>query len=52
MSNHDPLTPGEIVLDAFLKSISIPQYRLAQNAGVPPDNSAVWALTNLKNRNE
>jgi len=31
-----PTTPGEILLEEFLKPFGISQYRLAQDIGVPP----------------
>lgn len=31
-----PITPGEILLEEFLKPIGISQYRLAKEIGVPP----------------
>lgn len=33
---HEPITPGEILLEDFLKPMGISQYRLAQTIGVPP----------------
>lgn len=33
---HEPIPPGEILLEEFLKPMSISQYRLAQVIGVPP----------------
>jgi addiction module HigA family antidote len=37
MSNvHDPIHPGEILLEEFLRPLGISQYRLAQAIGVPP----------------
>ncbi len=31
----DPITPGEILLEEFLKPMSLSQYRLAKEIGVP-----------------
>ena len=31
-----PITPGEILLEEFLKPMGISQYRLAKEIGVPP----------------
>jgi antitoxin HigA-1 len=33
---HDPITPGEILLEEFLKPLGISQYRLAKAIGVSP----------------
>jgi addiction module HigA family antidote len=33
---HDPITPGEILLEEFLIPLGISQYRLAETIGVPP----------------
>jgi antitoxin HigA-1 len=33
---HDPITPGEILLEEFLTPLGISQYRLAKTIGVPP----------------
>jgi addiction module HigA family antidote len=33
---HDPIHPGEILLEEFLRPLRISQYRLAQAIGVPP----------------
>ncbi len=33
---HDPITPGEILLEDFLKPLGISQYRLAKTIGVSP----------------
>jgi addiction module HigA family antidote len=33
---HDPITPGEILLEEFLIPLGISQYRLAKAIGVPP----------------
>ncbi|MBN2428515.1 MAG: HigA family addiction module antidote protein [Deltaproteobacteria bacterium] len=35
MEKLDPITPGEILLEEFLKPIGISQYRLAKEIGVP-----------------
>ena len=35
-SVHDPIHPGEILLEEFLRPLGISQYRLAQAIGVPP----------------
>lgn len=32
---HDPIHPGEILLDEFLRPMGISQYRLAQRISVP-----------------
>lgn len=32
----DPVTPGELLLEEFLKPMGITQYRLAKEIGVPP----------------
>jgi addiction module HigA family antidote len=31
-----PVTPGELLLEEFLKPVGITQYRLAKEIGVPP----------------
>ena len=33
---YDPVKPGEILLEEFLKPMGISQYRLAHAIGVPP----------------
>ena len=33
---HEPIHPGEILLQEFLRPLGISQYRLAQAIGVPP----------------
>jgi antitoxin HigA-1 len=33
---HEPITPGEILLEEFLEPMGISQYRLAKAIGVPP----------------
>lgn len=35
MKKFDPVTPGEILLEEFLKPMGISQYRLAKEVGVP-----------------
>jgi addiction module HigA family antidote len=35
MSKLSPVTPGEILLEEFLKPMGISQYRLAKEIGVP-----------------
>jgi addiction module HigA family antidote len=35
MSKLEPITPGEILLEEFLKPIALSQYRLAKEIGVP-----------------
>ena len=35
MSKLEPITPGEILLEEFLKPMGISQYRLAKEIGVP-----------------
>ena len=35
MSKLDPVTPGEILLEEFLKPMVLSQYRLAKEIGVP-----------------
>ena len=36
MRNLPPITPGELLLEEFLKPMGISQYRLAKEIGVPP----------------
>ena len=36
MKAHDPIHPGEILLEEFLEPLGISQYRLALTIGVPP----------------
>ena len=36
MKKLDPVTPGELLLEEFLKPMGITQYRLAKEIGVPP----------------
>ena len=33
---HDPITPGEVLMEEFLIPLGISQYRLAKTIGVPP----------------
>jgi antitoxin HigA-1 len=33
---HDPIHPGEVLLEEFLVPMGISQYRLARTIGVPP----------------
>jgi len=33
---YDPVSPGEILLEEFLKPLGVSQYRLAKTIGVPP----------------
>ncbi len=35
MKKLDPVTPGEILLEEFLKPMGLSQYRLAKEIGVP-----------------
>ncbi len=35
MKKLDPITPGEILLEEFLKPMGISQYRLAKEIGAP-----------------
>lgn len=35
VKNFDPVTPGEILLEEFLKPMGISQYRLAKEISVP-----------------
>jgi len=35
MKKFEPITPGEILLEEFLKPMGISQYRLAKEIGVP-----------------
>ena len=36
MKKLDPITPGEILLEEFLKPMGLSQYRLAKGISVPP----------------
>jgi addiction module HigA family antidote len=36
MRKLKPITPGEILLEEFLKPMGLSQYRLAKEVGVPP----------------
>ena len=36
MNRLDPVTPGELLLEDFLKPMGISQYRLAKEVDVPP----------------
>lgn len=36
MNKLKPVTPGEILLEEFLKPMGLSQYRLAKEIGVPP----------------
>jgi antitoxin HigA-1 len=33
---HDPIHPGEILLEEFLRPLGLSQYRLAKDISVPP----------------
>ena len=35
MKKYDPITPGEILLEEFLRPMGLSQYRLAKEIGVP-----------------
>jgi addiction module HigA family antidote len=35
MRKLEPITPGEILLEEFLKPMALSQYRLAKEIGVP-----------------
>ncbi len=35
MGKLDPVTPGELLLEEFLKPLGLSQYRLAKEIGVP-----------------
>jgi addiction module HigA family antidote len=35
MRRHDPVTPGELLLEEFLKPMGLSQYRLAKEIDVP-----------------
>ena len=35
MTECDPITPGEILLEEFLKPMGLSQYRLAKEVGIP-----------------
>ena len=35
-SVHEPIHPGEVLLEEFLRPLGISQYRLARAIGVPP----------------
>ena len=35
MTECDPITPGEILMEEFLKPMGLSQYRLAKEVGVP-----------------
>ena len=35
MKKFDPITPGQILLEEFLKPMGLSQYRLAKEIGVP-----------------
>ncbi len=35
-THHDPVHPGEILAEEFLAPLSLSQYRLATDIGVPP----------------
>ncbi|MBE2238381.1 MAG: HigA family addiction module antidote protein [Caldilineaceae bacterium] len=36
MRKLDPVTPGELLIEEFLKPMGLSQYRLAKEIGVPP----------------
>jgi len=36
MKKLEPITPGELLLEEFLKPMELSQYRLAKEIGVPP----------------
>lgn len=35
MDKHEPVTPGELLAEEFLKPLGVTQYRLAKEIGVP-----------------
>ena len=35
MANLEPVTPGDLLVEEFLKPMGISQYRLAKEIGVP-----------------
>lgn len=37
MKKLDPVTPGELLLEEFLKPMGLSQYRLAKEINVPPN---------------
>ncbi len=41
MRKLKPVTPGEILLEEFLKPLEISQYRLAKEVGVPAQRAAL-----------
>lgn len=41
MNKLEPITPGEILLEEFLKPMGISQYRLAKEIGVPAQRISV-----------
>ncbi len=38
MQKLKPVTPGEVLLEEFLKPMELSQYRLAKEIGVPPQH--------------
>ena len=38
MKKLDPITPGELLLEEFLKPMGLSQYRMAKEIDVPPPN--------------
>ncbi len=44
MENLEPITPGELLLEEFLKPMGISQYRLAKEIGVPAQRISEIAL--------
>jgi addiction module HigA family antidote len=46
---HDPIHPGEVLLEEFLAPLGVSQYRLAKTIGVPPRriNEIVHGLRGL-----
>jgi addiction module HigA family antidote len=44
MSNLNPVTPGELLMEEFLKPMGISQYRLAKEIGVPAQRIGDIAL--------
>jgi hypothetical protein len=46
MKKYDPITPGEILLEEFLRPMGLSQYRLTKEIGVPAQRISEIILVN------
>ena len=48
MKKLEPITPGEILLEEFLKPMGLSQYRLAKEIGVPAQRISEIVSVNVQ----